>query len=661
MAEFKLESNLVAMGDQPKAINEITDGILRNLKSQVLLGVTGSGKTLTMAGVVERIKRPTLVIAHNKTLAAQLATEFRDVFPNNAVEYFVSYYDYYQPEAYLPRTDTYIEKDADVNTHLDQLRHSATRSLLTRQDVIIVASVSCIFGLGSPEEYQGFVLSLSLKDRRGRNRLVRQLIDMQYERNDLEVTRGQFRVKGDTVELLPVYEESIGVRIEFWGDEVDRITTLDPLTGELLSEKNDIDIYPAKHFVTPKEKLDLAISDIEIELEQRLEELRSDDKLVESQRLESRTLYDLEMIRETGYCAGVENYSRHLSRRKAGSTPNTLMDYFPEEFLLFIDESHITIPQLRAMYGGDQSRKEVLVKYGFRLPSALDNRPLSFGEFEERIGQVVHVSATPGPYEYSQGQSVVEQVIRPTGLVDPAIQIKPTGGQIDDLLDQIHDRISSGERCLVTTLTKRMAEELAEYLKEAGVKTHYLHSEINTLERSEVLRDLRLGVYDVIVGINLLREGIDLPEVSLVAILDADKEGFLRSFTSLIQIIGRAARHINGFVIMYADVITDSMRRAIDETDRRRSMQEEHNRRHGIIPQSIQKTVHDITERVREIVDSKLSDTNEYDLPKDDLQRMVKEFERQMKHASSNLEFEKAAILRDQIVDLRKLIEDGLS
>ena len=660
MAEFKLESNLVAMGDQPKAINEITDGILRNLKSQVLLGVTGSGKTLTMAGVVERIKRPTLVIAHNKTLAAQLATEFRDVFPNNAVEYFVSYYDYYQPEAYLPRTDTYIEKDADVNTHLDQLRHSATRSLLTRQDVIIVASVSCIFGLGAPEEYQGFVLSLSLKDKRGRNRLVRQLIDMQYERNDLEVTRGQFRVKGDTVELLPVYEESIGVRIEFWGDEVDRITTLDPLTGELLSEKNDIDIYPAKHFVTPKEKLDLAISDIEIELEQRLEELRSDDKLVESQRLESRTLYDLEMIRETGYCAGVENYSRHLSRRKAGSTPNTLMDYFPEEFLLFIDESHITIPQLRAMYGGDQSRKEVLVKYGFRLPSALDNRPLSFGEFEERIGQVVHVSATPGPYEYSQGQSVVEQVIRPTGLVDPAIQIKPTGGQIDDLLDQIHDRISSGERCLVTTLTKRMAEELAEYLKEAGVKTHYLHSEINTLERSEVLRDLRLGVYDVIVGINLLREGIDLPEVSLVAILDADKEGFLRSFTSLIQIIGRAARHINGFVIMYADVITDSMRRAIDETDRRRSMQEEHNRRHGIIPQSIQKTVHDITERVREIVDSKLSDTNEYDLPKDDLQRMVKEFERQMKHASSNLEFEKAAILRDQIVDLRKLIEDGL-
>ena len=661
MPDFKIVSDLVATGDQPQAIDQLVDGVERDLKHQTLLGITGSGKTFTMAGVIERVQRPSLVIAHNKTLAAQLATEFKEMLPGNAVEYFVSYYDYYQPEAYLPRTDTYIEKDADVNEQLDQLRHSATRALLTRRDVLIVASVSCIFGLGSPDEYQSFVANVRRGERRSRNRLIRQLIDMQYERNDFELARGRFRVRGDTLELLPAYEDEVGVRIEFWGDEVERIVQLDPLTGELLAERDDIEIYPAKHFVTSKEKLDLGIVDIETELQQRLEELRSEGKLLEAQRLDSRTRYDLEMMRETGYCAGVENYSRHLARRTAGSTPYTLLDYFPEDFLLFIDESHMTLPQLRAMYGGDRSRKEVLVEYGFRLPSALDNRPLNFGEFEERVNQVIYVSATPGPYEYEHGQRTVEQVIRPTGLVDPAVEVKPTAGQIDDLLYQIGERTSRGERCLVTTLTKRMAEELADYLKEAGTKTHYLHSEINTLERSEVLRDLRLGVYDVIVGINLLREGLDLPEVSLVAILDADKEGFLRSSTSLIQTIGRAARHVNGQVIMYADVMTDSMKRAIDETDRRRSMQETYNHEHGITPQGIQKTIHDITERVRTIAETKTPYTVDGDLPKDDLQRLIKDLQAQMKTASGNLEFEKAAVLRDQIVDLRKgLAEDPI-
>ena len=658
MSDFKIVSDLVATGDQPQAIDQLVDGLERDLKHQTLLGITGSGKTFTMAGVIERVQRPSLVIAHNKTLAAQLATEFKEMLPGNAVEYFVSYYDYYQPEAYLPRTDTYIEKDADVNEQLDQLRHSATRAVLTRRDVLIVASVSCIFGLGSPDEYQSFVANVRRGERRSRNRLVRQLIDMQYERNDFELARGRFRVRGDTLELLPAYEDEVGVRIEFWGDEVERIVQLDPLTGELLAERDDIEIYPAKHFVTSKEKLELGIVDIETELQQRLEELRSEGKLLEAQRLDSRTRYDLEMMRETGYCAGVENYSRHLALRTAGSTPYTLLDYFPEDFLLFIDESHMTLPQLRSMYGGDRSRKEVLVEYGFRLPSALDNRPLNFGEFEERANQVIYVSATPGPYEYEHGQRTVEQVIRPTGLVDPAVEVKPTAGQIDDLLYQIGERTSRGERCLVTTLTKRMAEDLADYLKEAGTKTHYLHSEINTLERSEVLRDLRLGVYDVIVGINLLREGLDLPEVSLVAILDADKEGFLRSSTSLIQTIGRAARHVNGQVIMYADVMTDSMRRAIDETDRRRSMQETYNHEHGITPQGIQKTIHDITERVRTIAETKTPYTVDGDIPKDDLQRLIKDLQAQMKTASRDLEFEKAAVLRDQIVDLRKLMAD---
>ena len=660
MPEFKIVSDFVPAGDQPQAVDQLVKGVESGSRYQALLGVTGSGKTFTMACVIERVQRPTLVIAHNKTLAAQLATEFREFFPGSAVEYFVSYYDYYQPEAYLPRTDTYIEKDAEVNEELDKLRHSATRALLTRRDVLIVASVSCIFGLGSPEEYQGFVAYVRKGERRSRNRLVRQLVDMQYERNDFDLARGRFRIRGDTLELLPAYEEDVGIRIEFWGDEVERIVQLDPLTGELLSERDDIEIYPAKHFVTSQEKLDLAVVDIEAELEERLAELNSQGKLLEAQRLESRTRYDLEMLRETGYCAGVENYSLHLSRRKPGSTPYTLMDYFPEDHLLFVDESHMTLPQVRAMYGGDRSRKEVLVDYGFRLPSALDNRPLNFGEFEERANQSIYVSATPGPYEYEHAQKIVEQVIRPTGLADPMIDVKPTDGQIDDLLYQIRLRNERGERCLVTTLTKRMAEELADYLREAGIKTHHLHSEIDTLERSEVLRDLRLGVYDVVVGINLIREGLDLPEVSLVAILDADKEGFLRSWTALIQTIGRAARHVDGHVIMYAAVVTDSMKRAIDETERRRRLQQTYNDEHGITPQGIRKTVHDITERVKAVAETNTPYILQGDLPKDDLLRLIKDLESQMKIASRNLEFEKAALLRDQIVDLRKVIADDI-
>ena len=658
MPEFKVASDFRPTGDQPQAIERLADGVARDLRHQSLLGVTGSGKTFTMACVVEKVRRPTLVIAHNKTLAAQLATEFKEFLPENAVEYFVSYYDYYQPEAYLPRTDTYIEKDADINEQLDKLRHSATRALLTRRDVLIVASVSCIFGLGSPEEYQGFVAYIRKGERRSRERLVRQLVDMQYERNDFDLTRGRFRIKGDTLEVRPAYEDEIAVRVEFWGDQVDRIVQIDPLTGELLGERDDVEVYPAKHFVTSEEKLKLAFSTIADELQERLAELRAQGKGLEAQRLESRTNYDLEMLRETGYCAGIENYSRHLSQRAAGSTPYTLLDYFPEDFLLFIDESHMTLPQVRAMYGGDRSRKEVLVDYGFRLPSALDNRPLKFGEFEERVNQVVYVSATPGPYEYEHSQQIVEQVIRPTGLVDPAVDVKPTTGQIDDLLHQIRVRVDKGERCLVTTLTKRMAEELADYLREVGVKTHHLHSEIDTLERSEVLRDLRLGVYDVVVGINLLREGLDLPEVSLVAILDADKEGFLRSSTSLVQTIGRAARHIDGRVIMYADEMTDSMRRAIDETDRRRQVQQEYNDEHGITPEGIRKTVHDITERVRAIAETKTPYAAPGDIPKAEMLRLIKDLESQMKAASRDLEFEKAALLRDQIIDLRKLLAE---
>ena len=655
MSDFEIVSDFRPTGDQPQAIDKLVAGIDQGLKHQTLLGVTGSGKTFTMACVVERLQRPTIVIAHNKTLAAQLATEFKEFLPNNAVEYFVSYYDYYQPEAYVPRTDTYIEKDADINEQLDKLRHAATRALLTRRDVLIVASVSCIFGLGSPEEYQGFVAYVRKGEQRSRNLLVRQLVDMQYERNDYDLARGRFRVRGDTLEILPAYEE-MGVRIEFWGDEIERIVEVDTLTGELVAERQDIEIYPAKHFVTSDEKMLQAIEDIKAELAERTAELEAQGKLLEAQRLESRTMYDLEMMRETGYCAGVENYSRHLSRRDAGSTPYTLMDYLPEDCLIFIDESHMTLPQLRGMYFGDRSRKEVLVDFGFRLPSALDNRPLNFGEFEERVNQIVYVSATPGPYEYEHSQSIVEQVIRPTGLMDPVVDVRPIEGQIDDLIHEIRVRTDRGERSVVTTLTKRMAEELADYLRELGVKTHYLHSEIDTLERSEILRDLRLGVYDVVVGINLLREGIDLPEVSLVAILDADKEGYLRSWTALIQTIGRAARHVDGQVIMYADAVTDSMKRAIDETNRRRQIQDIYNRENGITPQGIRKTVHDITERVRALAETRAPYVTKDDMPRDDIMRLIKDLEAQMKAAARNLEFEKAALLRDQIVDLRKAI-----
>ena len=656
MNKFIIASDFQPTGDQPAAIDDMSSAIKDGTGHQTLMGVTGSGKTFTMACVVEKVQKPTLVIAHNKTLAAQLATEFKEFFPQNAVEYFVSYYDYYQPEAYVPRTDTYIEKDADVNEELDKLRHSATRALLPRRDVLIVASVSCIFGLGSPDEYEGFVASVRKGEIRNRNKLIRQLVDMQYERNDYDLARGRFRVRGDTLEIMPAYEE-LGVRIEFWGDDVERIIQLDPLTGEVLSERDAIEIFPAKHFVTSQEKLKNAIKDIQDELSIHLKSLKSQGKVLEAQRLESRTNYDLEMLEIAGYCAGVANYSRHLAQRAAGSTPYTLMDYLPDDFLLFVDESHMTIPQIRGMYKGDRSRKETLVEHGFRLPSALDNRPLNFEEFEDRINQAVYVSATPGPYEMEHSEKIIEQVIRPTGLTDPVIEVKPVDGQIDDLLYKVNQRVNKGERCLITTLTKRMSEELSDYLKETGIRTHYLHSEIDTLERSEILRDLRLGVYDVLVGINLLREGLDLPEVSLVAILDADKEGYLRSTTSLVQTIGRAARHVDGKVIMYADIVTDSMKRAIDETERRRQIQESHNRENGITPQSIRKTIRDITERVRSIAEPESGPlVSGDDLPKEDITRLIKDLESQMKSASKNLEFEKAALLRDQIIDLRKVL-----
>ncbi len=653
MPEFKIVSDFKMTGDQPEAVDQLVHGLEAGHRYQTLLGVTGSGKTFTMANIVQRVQRPTLVIAHNKTLAAQLATEFKEFLPENAVEYFVSYYDYYQPEAYIPRTDTYIEKDADINEEIDRLRHAATRALLTRRDVLIVASVSCIYGLGSPEEYQNFRIILKRGQRARREKILRQLVDMQYVRNDIDPTRGRFRVRGDTLEVQPAYEDLV-VRIQFWGDEVERILELDPLTGELLNERDSLEIYPAKHFVTPAEKMAVALEDIERELEEHLAVLRDQGKVLEAARLEQRTRYDLEMLRESGYCAGVENYSRHLARRLPGSRPSTLMDYFPDDFLLFIDEAHMTIPQLRGMYLGDRSRKETLVEFGFRLPSALDNRPWNFDEFDANLNQVIFVSATPGPYELQVSQQVVEQVIRPTGLLDPTIEVKPTHRQIDDLLHQIRVRVEQGARALVTTLTKRMSEELADYLKEMSIKTHYLHSEIDTLERSEILRDLRLGVYDVVVGINLLREGLDLPEVSLVAILDADKEGYLRSGRSLIQTIGRASRHESGHVIMYADTVTDSMRHALDETYRRRRIQGEHNRRHGIVPQGIKKSIKDITERVRAIAEEQTPYVVTSEMPRAEIARLIKDLERRMKEAARDLEFEKAAALRDQVIDLRK-------
>jgi len=650
--QFKLTSDFRLTADQPQAVDKLVSGLEKGYQQQTLIGVTGSGKTFTMANVIERVQRPTLVICHNKTLAAQLATEFKEFFPNSPVGYFVSYYDYYQPEAYIPGTDTYIEKETDINEEIDKLRHAATRALFERRDVIIVASVSCIYSLGPPEEYHGFAVTVKRNGNYKRGKLVRRLVDMQYERNDFELTRGKFRIRGDTLEIQPAYEET-ALRIEFWGDEIDRIVEIDPLTGELLAHLEQVDIYPAKHFVTPYDKLMAAIEDIKAELEQRLKELRADDKLLEAQRLEARTNYDIEMLQEVGYCTGVENYSRHLQRRAPGSTPWTLLDYFPSDFLVFIDESHMTLPQTRGMYHGDISRKQTLVDYGFRLPSALDNRPLNFEEFEERINQVIYVSATPKPYEYEHSQQVVEQLVRPTGLLEPSIEVKPTKGQIDDLIYQIKTRVDKGERCLVTTLTKRMAEELSDYLREMEIKTHYLHSEVETLERVEILRDLRLGVYDVVVGINLLREGLDLPEVSLVAILDADKEGYLRSEEALIQTMGRAARHVNAHAIMYADSITTSMHKTIEETSRRRKIQEAYNKEHGITPQGIKKAIKDITERVQAVAETRIP-YMVTPISREEMLRLIKQLESQMKAAAKNLEFEKAALLRDRIMELRR-------
>jgi excinuclease ABC subunit B len=652
MGKFKISSDFRLTGDQPQAVDKLVEGLNLNYKSQTLLGVTGSGKTFTMANVAERVQKPTLVICHNKTLAAQLATEFKEYFPDNAVEYFVSYYDYYQPEAYIPSTDTYIEKDIDINEEIDKMRHAATRALFDRRDVLIVASVSCIYSLGEPEEYRSFVATIKKGEKLNRGKFVRRLVDMQYERNDFDFARGRFRIRGDTLEVQPAYEE-IAIRIEFFGDDVERIVEIDPLTGELLAEKDSVDIYPAKHFVTSHDKLLAAIEDIQVELEQRLKELKDQNKLVEAQRLEARTNYDLEMLREVGYCHAVENYSRHLQRRAPGSAPWTLLDYFPDDFLLFIDESHMTLPQIRGMYHGDISRKRTLVDYGFRLPSALDNRPLNFDEFNQRLNQVVYVSATPSEYEYSHSRQVAEQLVRPTGLLEPTIEIKPSKGQIDDLIEQIKTCVDKGERCLVTTLTKRMAEQLDDYLKEMEIRTHYLHSEIDTLERVEILRDLRLGVYDVVVGINLLREGLDLPEVSLVAILDADKEGYLRSKQALIQTMGRAARHIDGHVIMYADTVPGAMHEAIEEVNRRRQVQEAYNKEHGITPQGIKKAIKDITERVKVVAEARAA-YSPTPISKDEIQRLIRDLEGQMRKAAKNLEFEKAALLRDRIIELRR-------
>jgi len=661
MSQFEIVSDFKMTGDQPQAVDKLAEGIRKGFKQQTLLGVTGSGKTFTMANIIEKVQKPTLVMCHNKTLAAQLYSEFKEFFPNSAVEYFVSYYDYYQPEAYIPRTDTYIEKEIEINEEIDKLRHAATRSLFSRRDTLIVASVSCIYGLGEPEEYRSFILTLKIGETSILAKLLRRLVDMQYERNDMDLTRGKFRVRGDTLEIQPAYEDT-ALRVEFFGDTIDRILQIDPLTGEIISINETVDLYPAKHFVTSPEKLALAIESIKQELQECLAQFKSQGKLLEAARLEQRTNYDLEMLREAGYCHAVENYSRHLAQRPAGSTPWTLLDYFPDDFLLFIDESHMTLPQIRGMYGGDRSRKETLVEYGFRLPSALDNRPLNFAEFNDRINQVIYTSATPSEYEYSHSQQVAEQLVRPTGLLEPTIEVKPTKGQIDDLLYQIRLRVDKKQRCLVTTLTKRMAEELADYLLEMGIKTHYLHSEIDTLERVEILRDLRLGVHDVIVGINLLREGLDLPEVSLVAILDADKEGYLRSKGALIQTMGRAARHIEGHVIMYADTVTISMHEAIEETARRRKIQEEYNQRYGITPQGIRKAIKDITERVAaSVAEEKEAYKTEQPIKgpttREEVARLIRELEIQMKQAARNLEFEKAALLRDRVTELRREFE----
>ena len=685
---FKVEAPFTPTGDQPTAIQSLTDGIERGEWAQVLLGATGTGKTFTMAKVIEAVQKPTLIIAHNKTLAAQLCSEFKSFFPNNAVEYFVSYYDFYQPEAYIPSSDTYIEKDASINDEIDKLRHSATMSLFERRDVIIVASVSCIYGLGDPEDYSDLVLSLRLGQTKSRDEILSKLVDIQYTRNDMNFIRGTFRVQGDTIEIFPAAYSERAIRVELFGDEIDRLVEVDALTGEVIAERKHVAVYPASHYVTTKEKMKIAVERIEAELDEQLAKLKAEDRLLEAQRLEQRTRYDIEMMQEMGYCSGIENYSRHMSERKAGEAPYTLIDYFPDDFLIMVDESHVTIPQVRAMYNGDRARKESLIEYGFRLPSALDNRPLKFDEFVERINQIVYVSATPGPYEMEVETNVAEQIIRPTGLLDPSIEIRPIKGQMDDLLGEIHKRAAKNERVLVTTLTKKMAEDLTEFLKEMGVRVRYLHSDIVTIERAEIIRDLRAGVFDVLVGINLLREGLDMPEVSLVAILDADKEGFLRSDTAMIQTIGRAARNVNGHVIMYADRVTGSMQRAMDETDRRRAVQEAYNIEHHITPKSVSKDVKELIELTK-IEEDMVTDgtglsskkgkkkssaagmdhghepyaqdadaTKVAEITAEELYNKIEEVDRQMKAAAKQLEFEKAAKLRDQLGELRQQWSD---
>lgn len=685
---FKVEAPFTPTGDQPTAIQSLTEGIERGEWAQVLLGATGTGKTFTMAKVIEAVQKPTLIIAHNKTLAAQLCSEFKSFFPNNAVEYFVSYYDFYQPEAYIPSSDTYIEKDASINDEIDKLRHSATMSLFERRDVIIVASVSCIYGLGDPEDYSELVLSLRLGQTKSRDEILSKLVDIQYTRNDMNFIRGTFRVQGDTIEIFPAAYSERAIRVELFGDEIDRLVEVDALTGEVIAERKHVAVYPASHYVTTKDKMRIAVERIEAELEEQLAKLKAADRLLEAQRLEQRTRYDIEMMQEMGYCSGIENYSRHMSERKAGEAPYTLIDYFPDDFLIMVDESHVTIPQVRAMYNGDRARKESLIEYGFRLPSALDNRPLQFDEFVERINQIVYVSATPGPYEMEVQTNVAEQIIRPTGLLDPSIEIRPIKGQMDDLLGEIHKRAAKNERVLVTTLTKKMAEDLTEFLKEMGVRVRYLHSDIVTIERAEIIRDLRAGVFDVLVGINLLREGLDMPEVSLVAILDADKEGFLRSDTAMIQTIGRAARNVNGHVIMYADRVTGSMQRAIDETDRRRAVQEAYNIEHNITPKSVSKDVKELIELTK-IEENMVTDGKDFsskkgkkkssttgmdhghepyaqdisspkvaDITPEELFNKIEELDRQMKAAAKQLEFEKAAKLRDQLGELRQQWSD---
>ncbi|WP_336990218.1 excinuclease ABC subunit UvrB [Bacillus infantis] len=653
--QFELVSKYSPQGDQPEAISRIVEGIRSGKRHQTLLGATGTGKTFTISNVIKEVNKPTLVIAHNKTLAGQLYSEFKDFFPNNAVEYFVSYYDYYQPEAYVPQTDTFIEKDASINDEIDKLRHSATSSLFERKDVIIIASVSCIYGLGSPEEYKELVLSLRTGMEIERNQLLRRLVDIQYERNDIDFRRGTFRVRGDVVEIFPASRDEHCMRVEFFGDEIDRIREVDALTGEIMGEREHVAIFPASHFVTREEKMKIAIGNIEKELEERLEEMRENGKLLEAQRLEQRTRYDLEMMREMGFCSGIENYSRHLTLRPAGSTPYTLLDYFPDDFLMVVDESHVTIPQVRGMFNGDQARKSVLVDHGFRLPSAMDNRPLTFPEFEKHINQIVYVSATPGPYEIEHTPEMVQQIIRPTGLLDPTIEVRPIEGQIDDLIGEINDRVKKNERVLITTLTKKMSEDLTDYLKEIGIKVQYLHSEVKTLERIEIIRELRLGKYDVLIGINLLREGLDIPEVSLVSILDADKEGFLRSERSLIQTIGRAARNASGHVIMYADKITNSMELAISETKRRREIQEAYNEEHGITPQTIQKEIRDViraTHAAEEQADY-AAPAKTAKMTKKERDKLIANMEKEMKEAAKALNFERAAELRDLLLELK--------